>query len=249
MLRAVNETLRLPRGRDLDVLLDYVAFLSVNNPARRGAMNDAQARMLFFMAQMMVARPETFEAAQAECRRDGVPLLADVGYDELRAALENGSFGYDMPTIAHVRGMGHAVDHLAALLRQRTWSLLIATPGAPDFVCSEHPVPLTWTVERGRELLVAGVEWPNSFPGFGMSDSEVVVPLGCRVALVGVFGGTARRIAADARTVAEMDRRMLGQATRYPYSAEPTFTFWDAQQNFRELSALVDVDQDDESVR
>jgi hypothetical protein len=29
-------------------------------------MNDTQEQMLYFMAQMMLGRPETFEAAQAE---------------------------------------------------------------------------------------------------------------------------------------------------------------------------------------
>ena len=241
VLRAVNETHRMPRPRDLAVLLDYFAFLSVNNPSRRGAMNDAQQQMLFYMAQMMVAHPETFEAVQVEYRRDGVPLLGDIPLDELRTTLENGTFRYDMPTTAHLRGMGQIVDALRRLLGQRVWSLLIASADAPDFVCGDHPVVLTWTVERSRAMVARGAEWPATVPGFAMDDTEVVVPLGRRVSIVGTYGGTARRLVADAQNVSGVNRRMLDTATAYVYSAESTFLFWEPPSALQDSSVLIDT--------
>jgi len=239
VLRAVNDTLVLPGGEALGSVLDYVALLAVNNPARRGAMNDSQERALHYMAQMMIANPETFRAAQAECRRDGVPHLGNVSYDELRALVQSGSFTYTMPTVAHVRGMGNLVDHLATLLRRRTWSLLIAPPSAPNLICGDHPVVLTWTVERHRELEAAAPGQPVFPPGFAMPDSELIVPLGRRVGLLGILGGQSRRLLADERVVAEMNGRMIGHASRFVYAAEATFTFRDGRNELRDSSVLL----------
>lgn len=241
VLRTVNETLVLPEGDGRRALLEYVALLSVNNPARRGAMNDAQERVLYSMAQMMIANPDTFEAVQARYRRDGVPLLGDVSYDELRAIVDRGSFEYTMPTVAHLRGMGNLVDHLVALLVERTWSLLIAPHGAPEFICGDRPVVLTWTSERRRELELAAEGQPIFPPGFASPDTELIVPLGRCVALLGVFGGEPRRLLGDRDVVAEVNGRMLGHATRLVYSAEPMFIFRDDRNVIRESFVLLEA--------
>ncbi len=239
VLRAVNDTRRLPSGDSLWALLDYVALLTVNNPARRSAMNDSQDRALYYMAHAMIASPETFQAAQTECRRDGVPILGNVSYEELCALLERNSFTYTMDPIAHLRGMGNRLHHLAALLRQRTWLLLIAPPGAPDLICGDHPVVLTWTVERRRELKAAARGQPTFPPGYAMRDTELIVPLGRRVGLLGVFGGQSRRLLADERVVAEINGRILGHATRFVYAADATFTFRDGRNELRDSSVLL----------
>ena len=122
LVRYVNDTHLLPSGSLLP-LLRYIALLSTNNPAHRRAMNDTQEQVLHLMAQMMVARPETFSRAQEECRRDGVPLLGDIGYDDLAQSLRDGSFAYRMSNLSHLRGQGETVDFLTGLLAERRWSV------------------------------------------------------------------------------------------------------------------------------
>jgi hypothetical protein len=238
VLRSVNDTLMLPRGDELDALLQYVALLSANNPARRRAMNDTQEQMLYFMAKMMLGRPETFEAAQAECRRDGVPLIGEISYQQLQALVEDG-LSYSMPNVAHLRGMGNIVDFLVSMLQERTWSILIAPPEVSDFICGDRPVVLTWTAERAARLEAAAEGEMVPPPGFAMPDTELIVPLGRRVTLVGVIGGDSRRLRGDQEIIGEANRRMLRHATRFVYSAEEHFTFRDPHGNLRDSSALL----------
>ena len=239
VLREVNDTLALPTGAAVDSLLQYVALLSANNPARRAAMNESQERMLFFMAQMLVSRPETFESAQAECRRDGVPLLGELSYEELCSLLESGRFSFAMSNLAHLRGLGNLVDAVASMLRERAWSLLVARPDAPDFISGDRPVVLTWTAEKSAELQALAQSEPIFPPGYLATQSEVVVPLGRRVALLGIFGGEARRIQAAPIVVAEVNRRALRHASRFVYSAEATFIYRNARDLICDSSAFL----------
>ena len=241
VLRALTSTYARPSEAELHSLLEYFALLSANNPSRRGAMNDGQERGLYFMALQMLASPDTFAAAQAGCRRDGVPVLGDVSYDELRAITAGGSLTYQIPTEAHVRGLEHLIEQVARLLRARTWSLIVAPPDIAEFICGDHPVVIGWTVERQREMEAASRGGPVFPPGFASEDTEVVVPLSRRTALLGVFGGVAGIARADRRMVAEVNGRMVRTASRFVYSAEPTFIFNNGASTILESSVLVTV--------
>ena len=229
VLRRVNDDLSVPEGEDMDALLNYVALVSFNGPSRRGAMNDAQEQALCFMAQMMVAHPETFEAAQAKCRRDGVPLLGAMSYEELKTALESGHFSYMMAPSAHTQAIAEGVAELSRMLNTRIWSLLVAGPAVPDFVCSDAPVALVWTVDNAHRSpgLSPKDRWVPP-PGFLSEDSEVTVPLGRRTCLVGTYGGASRVQTVGVSHVAEANRRATAQAARFVFSSEETFVLLDA---------------------
>jgi hypothetical protein len=213
ILRSINDTRTVPQGQDLATLLRYIALLSANNPSRRGAMNDAQEQALRFMAGGLFTGTGGFSEIQADLRRAGVPLLGDADVGELMQRVDAGTFSYQMSSTDHVRGLGNLVESLAELLGGRIWSLLIATE-EPDFVIGDHPVSLEWQAGQGSEFP----------PGFGMPNTEVLIPLGRRTALLGLFGGSSRRLVADARVVAEANRRVVLRS-RFVYSATPAFMY------------------------
>ena len=228
ILRTINDNLTLPEGDKLRALLYYVALIVANNPARRGGTNQTLERVLYFMAQMMLHGPATFEAAQAECRRDGVPLLGDVSYDELQEMVEGGGVFYEIPTIRHLQGLGVLVDSVASLLMDRDWSLLITPASAPDFISCDRPVNLVWDVVNYPDLMISGQPLPP--PGFGMPKTQLVVPLGRRVTLLGTFESLPRRLRADLPLVAEINRRIVRHATRFVYSARAEFVYLNKEQ-------------------
>ena len=201
VLRTTVQTQDFPAPASWEVLLTYLALLKANNPARRGAMEDGQRQVLTFMAQMMVASPDTFERAQAECRRDGFPLLGNLSLDELRARLATGRIDHDVSTTAHVRGLPQHMALVRAFLSERPWSLLAADADAPDFACGDRPVV-----------------------GLPSVDPEVVVPLGRRTCLISSVSVPAGRHPVGSGAVAEVNRRQRGAATRFVYSSEPSFT-------------------------
>ena len=76
-----------------------------------------------------------------------------------------------------VQTMLHMGITLMPWLALRNWSLWVAEANAPDLVCSDSPVSLTWaTAVQGP--------WP---PGFGLTNTVATVPLNKRMAMVGMF--------------------------------------------------------------
>lgn len=198
VIRQTNTNLTLPNEDEWEALFTYLALLQVNNPARRGALEDAQNQALTFMGQMMLASPDTFERAQAECRRDGVPLLGDMTYEQLEDMLASG-ISYTVPITQHVRGLGKLVDTARKFLSERKWSLLVAAEEAPNFICGDHPVV-----------------------GLPSMDPEVVIPLGRRICLLSQRDPIPPRVEVGLGVVAEVNRRQLDAASRFVYSSIET---------------------------
>jgi hypothetical protein len=213
IIRRMNETGTLPEGLDdLTTLLRYIALLSANNRSRRGAMNDSQAQALRFMGLELAADSE-FQETQAKLRSLDVPVLGEMDREALTQRLEEEAFGFEMSSTDHVRGLGIQVDFLAELLAERTWSVLIATE-APEFVIGDHPVSLEWKNENRSPFP----------PGFAAHETELLVPIGRRVALLGLYGGTPRCIRADPQVIGEANRRVVVRS-RFVYSSLATYTF------------------------
>jgi hypothetical protein len=238
VVKEVSERLVLPSDDKLDLLIHYVALLSVRNPAVRRAMNDSQAQALRFMAMYMVNDPDNWEAAQLQYRRDGVPLLGELGMEEVRDMLDSGNFEYAMSNEAHLRGIGNRVDYMASLLRERTWSLLVSAPGVHDFVCSDKPSVLVWSGETAEHLLELSSDEELMPPGYASEDSEISVPLSKRCALIGRYGGPSGVVYSDGHYAGEINRRTVGNANRFVYSPEEEFVFRNAAGILRPSAVL-----------
>jgi len=236
VLRGVIDSLRLPAGADLNSLIEYFALLAVNNPSRRQAANDAEERVLNLLAQMMVERPDRFATDQAQFLGDGVPLLGNATIEEVREMMAGGSLTYRMTSSDHLRGISTHLNDMSFLLKERVWQLLIVPPGLPDLICGDHPVVLMWTSERAQELYVPGQRLMP--PGYADSQTELTVPLGRRVGMVGTVGGASRRMVASEDIVGEANRRQVRYATRFVYSPGPSFLFTGPGRRLYDSSSL-----------
>lgn len=198
-IRQVNTDLRLPDGDKWEFLLTYLALVQANNPARRATVNESQNQALKLMARMMLASPETIEAAQAEFRGDGVPLLGDLPAEHLQEMAARG-FDHRAPATHHVRGLGQLVEAARAFLADRQWTLLVAPDGPLDFICGDHPVV--------------------GLPSMAL---EVLIPLGRRTCLLSRREALPPRIEANPAIIAKANRRQLDHAGRFVYSSSQTF--------------------------
>jgi hypothetical protein len=114
----------------------------------------------------------------------------------------------------HVQQMVQMAITLAPILKLRTWQLWIGDSGAPDLVCSDSPVALSWTTA------VAG-PYP---PGLGLKNTVVTVPLHKRLAMVGRFEkGEGRRL-VRMNEVAQLNSAM-GMYAGQLYSPGPEFVW------------------------
>jgi len=115
----------------------------------------------------------------------------------------------------HVQLMLELVPTLIPLLGQRNWSLWELEEGAPDLICSDRPVSLTWLTAAASSL------YP---PGFGLPGTAVTVPLTRRITIVGTFEAQPAQ-----RTVGAVEVACLNSATgmyaNQLYSCRPDFVW------------------------
>ncbi|MFN7097057.1 MAG: DUF4238 domain-containing protein, partial [Gammaproteobacteria bacterium] len=80
-------------------------------------------------------------------------------------------------TSRHISLELSAAEMIFKLLMKRSWTVIYA-PNNADFITSEEPVMLYWKNNESRQL-----------PRFALMNTQVMVPLTKKIALVGDFGG------------------------------------------------------------
>lgn len=129
--------------------------------------------------------------------------------------MERGNYNFVFHPEGNLRTEFNALDKVLPLLGQRTWSVLVAPPEGPEFICSDHPVTLVW--KGGREGHV----------GYGLRETEVFFPLGRRVGFYGVYETPLKPVVTcRPLNVAIMNQRLLNSAERHVYSAVESFAVW-----------------------
>jgi hypothetical protein len=117
---------------------------------------------------------------------------------------------------------------LLLVLGMRRWSLWVVAEDAPDLICSDSPVSLTW--------LTPSVE-PYS-PGFGKANTLVTMPLSRRLALASSFEPLMERRIIERREVAEINSRTAMLATQL-FSADPDFVWRMGDNRLGNASELI----------
>src|SRR5258707_736763 len=112
-----------------------------------------------------------------------------------------------------LRVMLNSANLITDLLIRRNWIIVMADGG--EFVCSDNPIGLSWSKPVG----------PFS-PGFGLSGTEVSVPLSKSVGLIGIFETPKYEVASlRAEGVASFNNKAIGRATRFIYSPRDDFSW------------------------
>jgi len=96
----------------------------------------------------------------------------------------------------------------------RKWSVWVLADDAPDLICSDNPVALTWKTQNPGD-------WP---PGFGLPNTQVTCPLTRRIMIVGSFEGQSDTCFLDADDVATANS-CTGRNAERLFSAEEDFTW------------------------
>lgn len=203
----------MPNDDDHARLLSFVAMQAVRAPGRRDAFDDFATQVRRAINDEITESDAMFDAA-----KKGHPELADFTREEARELGSTIEWKYS-PT-GHLGVQLPSFGPVLELLAARSWCVLSADDGAPDFVCCDDPVV----------LLPAGSRPIDAPRGFGSVDASVFMPVGRRHGLFGVWplGGespTWGRQAADARQVALMNTMVVLSARRFVASAEPDFVW------------------------
>jgi hypothetical protein len=89
--------------------------------------------------QSLIATDEGWQQFRKSGLEAGVQQ-SDEEAKQMRQFILSGEYDIDLDQTSHVQKIVELVNAMLPLLAQRRWSLGIAAPGVPDFVCSDAPV-------------------------------------------------------------------------------------------------------------
>lgn len=203
----------LPSVEKMEYLLSFVGLLAVRNPTFRNKFGSFRERAAKMVVDIACATKERFEYHKHKMRESGTEVSEEVSFEQMRSFIERDQFSVETPQNEHLQSMMTSASAIVDLLYKRSWGIVFAKDG--EFVCSDNPVTLLWSIPLGGF-------WRS--PGFGLRKTEVAVPLSKTLALVGTFEDLPFQVSEfDRLGVANFNSAISARANRFVYSAANDF--------------------------
>lgn len=228
VISCIIEQRKLPTGEDLDILINFVALMAVRVPAIRNTISDFIDDVVKKLTRTMLGSEQgwqefkrAYEASSQE---------ADFTREEMKAFVDSDDYTVNFERSWHVGMMLELGSKLVPALVQRKWSISIAEDEAPDLICSDRPVCLTWYTS----------ESPPLPPGFAHQDTAVIMPISRRIAIAGTFEDHPTNSTLDSHDVATVNRSTREYANQL-YSSEPEFAWAMTDERVGNASELLEM--------
>jgi len=207
----------LPKGKDLEHLLLFVAFMYARVPGRRALFAESMEDLSKLTLRLMFQNEERYQAIREHLHNDG--RLAGLSFDQLREFVYSEKYSVEPTRNAYLAVMLCEAKVVLPFLMKRSWYLLVVDGDDGNLVCSDCPVSLSWI---GRERGF----WS---PGFGLTETIVTMPLDKATALAGVFKPVSGSMKVGTREVAQINSLTGMYAERFIYSPTKDFLWlrWD----------------------
>jgi hypothetical protein len=228
IIREIIRTESLPSsssGSDLGDFLTFLALMYVRDRGWRETIASVPEQVMELRLKLALSSRGRWEATRADMAKRG---YEGGTYEEMLEIVDSAGFGIKIanPGPLHVQQIAFGLQLLPPLFSRRNWSLLMAQPGAGDFVSSDNPAFIAWTVPGLSHL---------SSPGLGYLDTEVTFALHRRIAIVGSLEDRPEKVSATKELVADINGRTARHAVRFVYGPANDFVWSD--QTGRILSA------------
>jgi Protein of unknown function (DUF4238) len=213
-IRRVLDSQSFPSDEDWNLILNLLALIAVRNPQMRNSFNRARQQSLQLIADMLASDKRLWESHTKRARETGEDI-PEISFEKFRSFVEGGNYSYLFHPEGNLRVEFKALDEVLPLLGQRTWTVLVAPPDGPEFICSDHPVTLEWKGNRTAPV------------GYGLRETEVFFPLGRNVGFYGVYESPLQPVeVCKPANVAMMNSRIMNNAERHVYTATEYFSVW-----------------------
>lgn len=230
-VRQIKSDLTLPKEDGYAILVNLVALMTARVPRMRSTIADFIDRVSKKIMAEQFASKERFEALRERMRCDGINFPEETTYEDMQSLVEGGEYTVDLDQNWHVQTFLENVDTLIKLLWPRKWSLFVVEDGQGDLICSDSPVTLT-SDEPAPPIL--GV-------GYGMANTEVVLPLTKKLALLARFEGEPCVQKIDRTMVARLNTRTLLYADRFLYTPDKDFIWLKAEGDVGSAPELIEL--------
>jgi len=165
-----------------------------------------------------LSSPEKWDAKIQEMKQNGYHINEELKYEDFMKSLYRNGFSVYPDHNEYFKQIMNSVDILIPMFAQRRWHLLKTLNSDDKFICSDNPVTLRWS-NKGNTFFS---------PGFGLTQTEVHMPINNRYAILGVFENISelekyKLLIADKNIVADFNAGTSVFATRFIYSSNENF--------------------------
>jgi hypothetical protein len=143
VLRWICANNDIPSDEDFTYVLNLLTLFAVRNPAMRRSMVASKKQTYRVIGDLLASDRRLYEHHVAKAREEGFITGADVPFERMQETLR-ADFELQITPQEHLATELEVFKSILGGVSARYWSLLIATPDAPDFITCDHPVSVVY---------------------------------------------------------------------------------------------------------
>jgi hypothetical protein len=218
---ALNRILQagnLKNADDRAILLNFIGFIAIRNPRHRETFRDFNEQVMNRMMDLSTATKERWENQMKRAREAGyLKDTKNISYEEMRDFVEKKEYRIELDTGFHTSTEMHGFDAILPTLFNRKWVSFTPPEGSSGFIASDHPVCLMFSDPKMRGKFYG--------PGHGLSGTEIIFPVGKRLAVVGAFELQDAEYQLTEEGVAGINGALVAYADRHVYAHDIDFRY------------------------
>lgn len=214
----ILDTHTFPKKECMEYLVSFIGLLAVRTPSFRskvGGFNEHVAKMVMDIACGDEKRFELTKKRLVEQGRE----VSNVSFADMREFIDGDRYSVETAQNEHLSSMLKSAAIITDCLLPRHWTIAVAQGG--DFICSDNPVGLSWS---------KALPGPWQSPGFGMTETQVTVPLSREIGIIGTFEKPSLKVGGLNPTgIATFNNQAIMRCERWIYGPEQDFIWRDDQ--------------------
>ena len=168
--------------------------------------------------ELATATKERWEGQMKEAREAGhLKGTQNISYEDMREFVRKKQYRIGLKNEFQIATEMGGVEAILPTLFDRKWVTFVPPDNSSGFITSDHPVCLMFSDPKKRQQFFG--------PGHGIPGTEIIFPIGRRLAAVGAFeikNGEAR---LDEEGVAGVNGALVAFAERQIYAHDVDFTY------------------------
>jgi hypothetical protein len=208
----------LRNTEDRATLLNFIGLISIRNPRHRETFRDFNEQVLGAVMDLATATKERWEGQIKRAQEAGYLKKAkDISYEEMRDFVRKKEYRIELRTEFHIATEMKSFDTVLQTLFRRKWVAFTPPSKSSGFITSDHPVCLMFSDPNKRGGFYG--------PGHGLAGTEIIFPIGRRLAAVGAFELDDGEMALTEEGVAGINGALVAYADRQVYARDVDFTY------------------------
>ncbi|MDU1671519.1 MAG: DUF4238 domain-containing protein, partial [Bradyrhizobium sp.] len=215
----VLQAQNIRNSEDRAILLNFIGLIAIRNPRFRESFRDFNEQIMDRVMDLATATPDRWEGQLKRMRENGYLKegSANVTYEQMRDLVERKAHRIELNNTFNISSELKGFDAILPTLFNRKWVSLTPPSDSSGFITSDHPVCLMFSDPSMRGGVIG--------PGHGLRGTEIIFPVGKRLALVGAFELEEDEIQLTEENVAGVNGAIVAYAERQVYAHDTGFTY------------------------